>query len=187
MRNRLGPFAWFLLSLLACGVGGCATTTGTQRSGSTAAPSVEQGDAPIDHIDASAMAKLLRDWGLSAQVKRTNGNDIVLAQLDALRVQVFFFDCDGSRCEDVQFHVAFDLPDRLDTRFVNSWNERFRFGRLYVDDEGDPHLEVDATLTGGVKRENIHVHFKVFLSLVQRLLQELPEHGRGVRARAMPL
>jgi len=35
---------------------------------------------------------------------------------------------------------------------INAWNRGFRFSRAYLDDDGDPSLETDLDLEGGVTR-----------------------------------
>jgi len=38
----------------------------------------------------------------------------------------------------------------VDLRKVNEWNRDKKYSRAYIDDEGDPVLELDLDLTGGV-------------------------------------
>ena len=37
---------------------------------------------------------------------------------------------------------------------VNTWNREFRFGKVYLDDENDPFLEMDVNLDYGVSEGN---------------------------------
>jgi hypothetical protein len=38
---------------------------------------------------------------------------------------------------------------------VNEWNRTKRYSRSYLDEEGDPFLELDLDLAGGVLKERI--------------------------------
>lgn len=43
---------------------------------------------------------------------------------------------------------------------INAFNRDFRFGRAYLDTEGDPCLEIDLDLTGGVTSDRIKTFLK---------------------------
>jgi len=49
---------------------------------------------------------------------------------------------------------------------VNSWNRTSRFGRAYVDDQGDPVVELDLLLAGGVTVQTIKEYIYVFTETV---------------------
>lgn len=71
-------------------------------------------------------------------------------KLDGFKAQVFISD-DG---DSLQFHSSF-RDDDADLEVVNEWNQRFRYSRSYLDEDGDPHLELDLDLAGGVTAERI--------------------------------
>lgn len=56
--------------------------------------------------------------------------------------------------ESVQFRAAFgDVETTMDE--VNQWNATKRYSTSYLDDEGDPVLNLDLDLAGGVTRARI--------------------------------
>lgn len=69
---------------------------------------------------------------------------------------------DGSRCllltyddgHAIQFYVGFADTDAT-LRKVNEWNKSKRFSRSYLDDEGDPCLELDLDLAGGITKDRL--------------------------------
>jgi hypothetical protein len=56
--------------------------------------------------------------------------------------------------ESMQFHAAFG-DGNATLKKVNDWNKKRRFSRSYLDDSGDPHLELDLDLAGGVTKSRI--------------------------------
>ena len=49
---------------------------------------------------------------------------------------------------------------------INEWNRTSRFGRAYVDDQGDPVVELDLLLAGGVTMQTIKEYINVFTETV---------------------
>ena len=49
----------------------------------------------------------------------------------------------------IQFHSSFS-DGNATLKKVNEWNQSKRFSRTYLDDDGDPHLELDLDMDGGV-------------------------------------
>lgn len=56
---------------------------------------------------------------------------------------------------------------------VNGWNSHSRFGRAYVDKDGDPVIELDLLLTGGVTAETLKQYIDAFVAAVSSLGVEL--------------
>ncbi len=54
----------------------------------------------------------------------------------------------------LQFYAAFSGGGSSLAK-VNKWNKEKRYSRSYIDDDGDPALELDLDVTGGVTRERI--------------------------------
>lgn len=71
----------------------------------------------------------------------------------------------------LQFHASWINSDAtLET--LNSWNKNYRFGRAYLDEKGNPHLEVDLDLAGGVTRDRIKDYIKTCQDLLINFSKE---------------
>ena len=57
--------------------------------------------------------------------------------------------------------------------FVNTWNQKHRFGRLYLDDDGDITIESELDLEPGVRREALMAWVKGYGVLINLLHQQL--------------
>lgn len=60
----------------------------------------------------------------------------------------------GSDNDSLQFYAAF-AGGGSSLAKVNAWNKSKRYSRSYIDDDGDPVLELDLDLAGGVTRARI--------------------------------
>jgi len=56
----------------------------------------------------------------------------------------------GMGCASLRFETGFELSGGMLPSAANAWNRDRRFGRVWLDEEGDPRLEMDASIAGGV-------------------------------------
>jgi hypothetical protein len=83
------------------------------------------------------------------------GDPLIRSSAAGANFTVFFYGCtNGANCLAVQFQAGFNLPTPTNAAKMNGWNRAHRFGAAYIDDEGDPMLQMDVTLDGGVSEAN---------------------------------
>ena len=58
-------------------------------------------------------------------------------------------------------------------KVLNQFNNDVKFGRVYIDDEGDLTLQMDRNSAGGSSIENIESDFDVFLMLISSFMDHL--------------
>ncbi len=61
--------------------------------------------------------------------------------------------------------------------FLSKFNSEVKFGRAYLDRDGDLALQMDRNSTGGVTIENIESDFDVFLLLISKFLSDFQAEG----------
>ncbi len=61
----------------------------------------------------------------------------------------------------------------LGYEFLSKFNSEVKFGRAYVDRDGDIALQMDRNAAGGVSSENVESDFDVFLILISKFLQDV--------------
>lgn len=101
----------------------------------------------ITSITADRMLAILKEEGYSASAD--DDGDIVW-KLEGFKGWILI--AEGG--ESIQFHSAFS-DGNATLKKVNDWNRTKRYSRTYLDDEGDPHLELDLDMVGGVGRGRI--------------------------------
>ena len=82
------------------------------------------------------------------------GDPKIDSAVSGTKFQIFFYNCTNhTACATVQFHSGYDLTTAPTLDRLNEWNRTKRFGRAFLDKEGDPILEMDVDLDdGGVSR-----------------------------------
>ncbi|MCC7053147.1 MAG: YbjN domain-containing protein [Gemmatimonadaceae bacterium] len=110
-----------------------------------------------ERITAEQLTGLLRDKGLSGQVNErgnvvveNNGSKIVFF-ISGQTMQAYF----GLRGTSANVNT------------INEWNKSKRFGRAYIDTDGDPCVELDFDLEGGVSDESVKVWFDTVTAIVR--------------------
>jgi len=104
---------------------------------------------------------------ISFEKKRgDDGDPIYLFKLADFKVQIFFYGKDEDGWRSIQFHAGFKGDDSTSLKQINEWNRTKRFGRAYLDSEGDPHIEYDLDFEGGVSETVIDEGLKTFRALL---------------------
>ncbi len=131
--------------------------------------------APVVAENPQAIAGLLKDIGYRAELTKDDTGDPKIESAAAgVNFSIYFYGCtDGKACSSIQFSSGFDLDSALNMSSVNDWNTRKRYGKVYIDDEGDPYLEMDINLAGGGITED---SFRDSLDSWERLLSDFQEH-----------
>ncbi len=62
-------------------------------------------------------------------------------------------------------------------KFLSKFNSEVKFGRAYVDRDGDVALQMDRNSNGGVTVQNIESDFEVFLLLISKFLSDFQAQG----------
>ncbi|PSJ39777.1 YbjN domain-containing protein [Allosphingosinicella deserti] len=78
------------------------------------------------------------------------GDPIITSKHDGSTFKILFYNCTNHKdCATVQFHSSYDLDETLSLDKINAWNKSQRFGRAYLDGEGDPIIQMDVDLDDG--------------------------------------
>lgn len=56
--------------------------------------------------------------------------------------------------------------------FLNRFNNEVKFGRAYVDRDGDIAIQMDRNSSGGISPENVESDFDVFILLVKKFIND---------------
>ncbi|MBC7563714.1 MAG: YbjN domain-containing protein [Gemmatimonadaceae bacterium] len=110
-----------------------------------------------ERITATQLITLLKEKGLEGTANE-KGN--VIVQMTGSKV-VFFI-----QGQTMQAYFGLSGTGATLTK-VNEWNKTKRFGRAYIDSDGDPCIELDYDLEGGVSDDSIKVWFDTVKLIVK--------------------
>ena len=115
------------------------------------------------------VAQTLAMKGLPVQLGADNFHEpLIESHAGKIRFYVYFYDCDEARrCSNIQFRAGFSTHGGLTLVRINDWSTRWRFGRLYLDPEGDAILDMDVDVARGVTPEQLRVQLDRWLATIQ--------------------
>lgn len=85
----------------------------------------------------------------------------------ARNINIFFYGCDSSGCEDITLYSWYEPPARVGPDTIYEWNDIFRrsrnWSRAYIDEEGDPILTMNVNATGGIGADALQILVNTYL------------------------
>ena len=120
------------------------------------------------NVSKSQISSILTDQGYNVQdVDRTK----IMVTVDRYSIIVAVDGADG----DISFITWIPGLSSSDVgyQFLNQFNNEVKFGRAYIDRDGDIAIQMDRNAAGGVSSENIESDFDVFLLLISKFLSDL--------------
>lgn len=106
--------------------------------------------------DVDQIAALMKGAGYRAEIKGEKAERHIVAASSGYDFRIFTFGCDddGKNCKSVQFFIAFDTKVSPSLEKMNDYARNNRWGRVYLDKDGDPAIEFDVDLEkGGMSEE----------------------------------
>jgi hypothetical protein len=125
----------------------------------------------VTAADPQSVAAVLRAEGLQVEVKTDKDGDPLLVSSigENQKFSVYFYNCTNhANCETVQFYAGYS-ETKMNTAKLNDWNRTKRFGRAYIDQVGDPVVEMDIDLAaGGMSRALFKDNFEFWKTLMSQ-------------------
>lgn len=128
----------------------------------------------LSAADPAGIAAALQRLGYKAEItKDDDGDPKINSAAAGANFGVYFYGCTGGKdCNAIQFSAGFDTDAGLDLSVANEWNRDKRYGKVYLDDERDPYIELDVNMIGGITEAN----FDDTVGLWDSLLADFQKH-----------
>lgn len=119
------------------------------------APSVAQNVT----ADPDRIASILQKEGYQAKRVSADKEPRIETAMAGYNTSIYFFGCDdnGRACKTVQFYAGFNPKQSPTLQAMNDYARENRFGRIYLDKEGDPIIEMDVDLEVGGMSEALFI------------------------------
>jgi hypothetical protein len=124
--------------------------------------------AEAAEISKDEIAEILTEQGYA--VRDLSANSIAVTVSD----YIILVGVDGADSDiSYQTYLPGIRGDTLSYEFLNTFNNDVKFGRAYIDRDGDIAIQMDRNSAGGVSAENIESDFYIFLLLIDAFLSQL--------------
>jgi hypothetical protein len=128
--------------------------------------------------DPAELVSIIQNLGFQAKLEKDDvGDPVIRSSSDGVEFGIYFYDCKGNkRCKSLHFSVGYDLADGASLDAVQQWNADKRFASAYLDDEGDPFLQMDINTDGGITQQNFEKSFDLWQVLKGEFEQYIDFH-----------
>ena len=103
----------------------------------------------------------------------SSGDPMLRVDAPVFPYQVLFYGCREGTCETLQFLATWETPGVLTESDVNALNRDIRDGRVHLDADGNPTLDLVVHLAGGISEDNLSYVHERFLSAGKRLARRI--------------
>jgi hypothetical protein len=120
-------------------------------------PLSAQSSGLISASNIEAILDVAKKYGLAEMQTTQRGDPKIVGRLDETRYAIYFEGCKEARdCKNIQFYAGWSLgaDKKVSSDRINEWNRTKRWGKAYLDQSGDPAIEMDVNLFGSVTRDN---------------------------------
>jgi Putative bacterial sensory transduction regulator len=112
----------------------------------------------LDATNPSRVFDIARGYGDAELKKDGDGDPLIVGMIDGMKYGIFFYGCKtGKDCDDIEFAAAWSTKVPLDK--INNWNRTKRYGKAFVDADGDVGLKMTVNIDYGVSAENLRDSF----------------------------
>jgi hypothetical protein len=110
--------------------------------------------------DPAVVLELAKGYGSASLDKDRNGNPMVKGKIEGVSYVIAFYDCQsGQNCKSLQFAAYWTKGSSATLEVTNRYNNKMRFGKAYIDKDGDLALDMSIELQYGMSRENLDETF----------------------------
>lgn len=110
----------------------------------------------IDAKDPEVIRNLASGYGSATLTTTSDGEPKIVGRVDGIQYLIYFYGCEAQiNCDSIQFSAAWLDVENFTAETASEWNLTRRIGKAFVDGDGDPWLQWDVNLVGGVSLTNI--------------------------------
>jgi hypothetical protein len=111
----------------------------------------------VESLDVQSSLDLLTAGGVKGEIVAADGGRFIIANIDGAQFQATpIFCADGQRgCVAMRLSLALAGPRKPPVGLMNAWNNAAPMARGFIDQDGDPVMEMDISVEGGVSRAHV--------------------------------
>ncbi|MCK9258460.1 MAG: YbjN domain-containing protein [Azoarcus sp.] len=127
----------------------------------------------IDATNPSRIYEIARGFGSAELDKDGQGDPRIVGRIDGTKYGIYFYGCrKGRDCDDIQFSAGWSGA-KVSLEEINRWNLQKRYGKAYLDRDGDPRLEMVVNIDYGVSVKNLEDSFNWWMKAMEGFKEEV--------------
>ncbi len=101
--------------------------------------------------DHEQIASVMQEAGYKATLNGEGDSRYLRSSSGGYKFSALFYGCDddGANCKTIQFYAGFTPKTKPSLQSMNDYAAKNRWGRIYLDSDGDPVIEMDIDLEDG--------------------------------------
>jgi len=129
--------------------------------------------AMIDATNPSRIYEIARGFGSAELDTDAQGDPRIVGRIDGTKYGIYFYGCrKGKDCDDIQFSAGWSGA-KVSLEEINRWNLQKRYGKAYLDRDGDPRLEMVVNIDYGVSVKNLEDSFNWWSKAMKGFKEEV--------------
>lgn len=109
----------------------------------------------VDPTRPVTVVAALQEAGYKAVLSKDSvGDPKITSSANGAAFTVYFYGCEANAgCKTVQMAAGYTIKVKPTPAKINEWNANNRFATAYLDKDGDPHIQFDVVLVGGMSAQ----------------------------------
>lgn len=114
----------------------------------------------IDASDPQQILEVAKGFGSAELGTDDVGDPNIIGRINGTKYGIYFYGCSNGRdCTALQFSAGWSGVETNLTE-INAWNRDNRLAKAFLDNDGDPRLEMDINAEHGITRANLDNSFE---------------------------
>lgn len=144
------------------------------------APVRAEEDEVFRSITGEDLVTILQSQGFAASLTHDGyGDPLIVAEIGNLSFTIITYGCNGDvepACARLQLAAQFHLPEgnsESDIAVMNAFNQRFLFGRAYIDPYGSATVDYTINLNQGISEDNLVDNLNIWVHVLDNFVTGL--------------
>lgn len=127
----------------------------------------------VDATNPTRIYEMAKGFGSAELDKDGQGDPRVTGRIEGTKYGIYFYGCSNGRdCDDIQFSAGWSGA-KVTLDDINRWNRQKRYGKAYLDRDGDPRLEMVVNIDYGVSAKNLEDSFSWWSKALKGFKEEI--------------
>jgi hypothetical protein len=134
-----------------------------------------RGNSTLVYALPSTVQSIAKETDRSAKLGTdSDGDPKVTSKVDGVKYVVLFYGCtNGKDCKSLAFSASWEGTQGATLELLNTYNAEKRYGKAFIDKDGDLTLDMDVEIEHGMSKRNLKEAFVNWEASVRAFKQDV--------------